>query len=311
VAGRHETVGALQPHFAERAGELGLDGAELRYDGEPPTAEQLEARVDRDLERGTTGLGPHLDDVGVLSGERDLRAFGSQGEQRLAVLASLLAEAELLKERRGTRPRAWLTRARRSIRAAAAFSPIVFERRAGAGHECEPQLASGERHRRSRWLSRRRRERGRGGVMERIGDAVRSELGRFGTTGEMTDLVAAWPQAVGETVAQNAWPARLSRDRTLHVNASSSAWAFELQQLERDLGPAAGGSGRGRSEQAAIRPRASSGGCSDRRRAPSYAAPGGDAGAGARGPRLGCEHRVGRSAQIGRKSCAGEPRESR
>jgi len=71
--------------------------------------------------------------------------------------------------------------------------------------------------------------------MERIGDAVRSELGRFGTTGEMTDLVAAWPQAVGETVARNAWPARLSRDRTLHVNASSSAWAFELQQLESEI----------------------------------------------------------------------------
>jgi hypothetical protein len=71
--------------------------------------------------------------------------------------------------------------------------------------------------------------------MERIGDAVRSELGRFGTAGEMTDLVAAWPQAVGETVARNAWPARLSRDRTLHVNASSSAWAFELQQLENEI----------------------------------------------------------------------------
>ena len=42
--------------------------------------------------------------MGVLSGERDLRAFGSQGEQRLAVLALLLAEAELLEERRGTRP---------------------------------------------------------------------------------------------------------------------------------------------------------------------------------------------------------------
>ena len=35
---------------------------------------------------------------------RDLRAFGSQGEQRLAVLALLLAEAKLLEERRGTRP---------------------------------------------------------------------------------------------------------------------------------------------------------------------------------------------------------------
>jgi len=104
VAGRRETVGALQPRFAERAGELGLGEAELRYEGEAPSPEQLEARTDRDLERGTTGLGPHLDDVGVLSAERDLRAFGSQGEQRLAVLALLLGEAELLEERRGTRP---------------------------------------------------------------------------------------------------------------------------------------------------------------------------------------------------------------
>lgn len=104
VAGRHETVSALQPRFAERAGELGLGEAELRYEGEAPSPEQLEARTDRDLERGTTGIGPHLDDVGVLSTERDLRAFGSQGEQRLAVLALLLGEAELLEERRGTRP---------------------------------------------------------------------------------------------------------------------------------------------------------------------------------------------------------------
>jgi DNA replication and repair protein RecF len=104
VAGRHETVGALQPRFAERAGELGLPQAELPYEGEPPSVEGLEARLDRDLDRGATGLGPHLDDLGVLSAGRDLRTFGSQGEQRLAVLALLLGEAELLEERRGVRP---------------------------------------------------------------------------------------------------------------------------------------------------------------------------------------------------------------
>jgi DNA replication and repair protein RecF len=104
VAGRHEVVAALQPRFAERAGELGLPEAELRYEGVAPTAADLEARVDRDLERGATGLGPHLDDLGVLSAERDLRTFGSQGEQRLAVLALLLGEAELLADERGTRP---------------------------------------------------------------------------------------------------------------------------------------------------------------------------------------------------------------
>ncbi len=73
--------------------------------------------------------------------------------------------------------------------------------------------------------------------MERIGETVRRELGRFGTAGAMTDLVAAWPALVGEQVAANAWPARLARDGTLHVYASSSAWVFELGQLEGEILP--------------------------------------------------------------------------
>jgi DNA replication and repair protein RecF len=104
VEGRREAVSLLRPPFAERAAELGLTGATLAYEAEAPTVDELEARTARDLERGTTSLGPHLDDVEVLAGERDLRAFGSQGEQRLAVLALLLGEAELLEERRGARP---------------------------------------------------------------------------------------------------------------------------------------------------------------------------------------------------------------
>jgi hypothetical protein len=71
--------------------------------------------------------------------------------------------------------------------------------------------------------------------MDRIGDTVRSELGRFGTAGPMTALVEVWPQLVGDAVAANAWPARLSRDGTLLVNTSSSAWAFELGQLESEI----------------------------------------------------------------------------
>jgi DNA replication and repair protein RecF len=104
VEGRRETVSALEPGFRERAGELGLERAGLGYTAEAPTTAALEAGTERDLERGTTSIGPHLDDVAVLAGERDLRPFGSQGEQRLAVLALLLAEAELLEERRGVWP---------------------------------------------------------------------------------------------------------------------------------------------------------------------------------------------------------------
>ena len=99
-----EALALLGPPFAERAGELGLADAELRYDGEPPTVAALEARLDRDLERGVTGLGPHLDDIVLAAGTRELRSFGSQGEQRLAMLALLLAEAELITARRGVPP---------------------------------------------------------------------------------------------------------------------------------------------------------------------------------------------------------------
>ena len=96
VDARVRTIDDLGPRFTERAGELGLAAGRLEYAGEPPTRDALEARLDRDLERGVTGLGPHLDDVTIASGSRDLRAFGSQGEQRLAVLSLLLAEYELL-----------------------------------------------------------------------------------------------------------------------------------------------------------------------------------------------------------------------
>ena len=71
--------------------------------------------------------------------------------------------------------------------------------------------------------------------MDPIGPEVKRELRRFGGAEGISDLVAAWPKAVGGTVAANAWPARLARDGTLHVNAGSSTWAFELQQLEAEI----------------------------------------------------------------------------
>jgi hypothetical protein len=67
--------------------------------------------------------------------------------------------------------------------------------------------------------------------MERIGGDVEREFGRFDGAGAMPRIVAAWPLAVGDEVARNAWPARMARDGTLHVHTSSSVWAFELGQL--------------------------------------------------------------------------------
>jgi DNA replication and repair protein RecF len=96
---RGEVISVLGGPFAALARELGVPGARLVHERAAASAEKLDERLERDLERGWTGAGAHLEDVGVASEERDLRTFGSQGEQRIAVLALLLAEAELLTER--------------------------------------------------------------------------------------------------------------------------------------------------------------------------------------------------------------------
>jgi DNA replication and repair protein RecF len=99
VAARRELLELLGSAFSPIAEELRLGSGALAYEGEPPTRENLERRLEQDLGRGSTGLGPHLHDISIRAGDRDLRSYGSQGEQRLSVLALLLAEAELLTAR--------------------------------------------------------------------------------------------------------------------------------------------------------------------------------------------------------------------
>ncbi len=73
--------------------------------------------------------------------------------------------------------------------------------------------------------------------MERIGRDVERELSRSGSREALplARLVAAWPTAVGETIARPAWPLRIARDGTLHVATSSSTWASELTLLADDI----------------------------------------------------------------------------
>jgi DNA replication and repair protein RecF len=104
VEARRETVTLLSPAFAACCERLGLEGATLTYEGEPASLAELEERLDRDLERGTTGAGPHLHDIRIEAGGRELRNYGSQGEQRIAVLALVLAESQTLAEQTGVVP---------------------------------------------------------------------------------------------------------------------------------------------------------------------------------------------------------------
>lgn len=64
----------------------------------------LAASRERDRETRSTGVGPHRDDLEISLAGRAARFFGSQGQQRSAVLALKLAEAELLRETYGEAP---------------------------------------------------------------------------------------------------------------------------------------------------------------------------------------------------------------
>ena len=111
IQAREDAVGALAEEFRVAAAELGLPGeAGLRYvprseAGDPArlVAELLDRR-ESDLARGHTTHGPHLDELAVSLGDRSLRRYGSQGEQRTALLALLFAERRALLEARRTPP---------------------------------------------------------------------------------------------------------------------------------------------------------------------------------------------------------------
>ena len=73
--------------------------------------------------------------------------------------------------------------------------------------------------------------------MERIGKEIERELSRGGSKDAvpLAAITTAWPAAVGETVARQAWPLRIGRDGTLHVATVSATWAFELDRLSPEI----------------------------------------------------------------------------
>jgi DNA replication and repair protein RecF len=103
---RAEAVAQLAPlaatnHRAIAGGEL----LEVEYSG-PPTdlGAALGASVAEDLRRGSTGVGPHRDDLQIRIAGSEARSFASQGQQRTAVVSLKLAESDLIEARCGERP---------------------------------------------------------------------------------------------------------------------------------------------------------------------------------------------------------------
>jgi DNA replication and repair protein RecF len=108
---RARAVDLLRDPFSQRAVQLGLGGeVSLEYrprshaSGVDEFVAELQDRLASELERGFGSYGPHRDELVFLRDGRELRTYGSQGEQRLALLALLLAERSVLAHERGRTP---------------------------------------------------------------------------------------------------------------------------------------------------------------------------------------------------------------
>ena len=208
---------------ATRLDELGLAGGTLAYDATPPTAAALEARLDADIARGATRARP------ASRRRRDRGGRPRSAGVRLPGRAA--ARPALAAPRRG--------------RAAARRRPLLLL----------DDVLSELDARRSRVLAERvagleqvvitatqrsalpaRAEPGRGGdSWTGCLTPSAASSSRFGPQGALGEIAERWPEAVGEAIARNAWPSRIARDGTLHVNTADSIWAFELaQQASRD-----------------------------------------------------------------------------
>jgi DNA replication and repair protein RecF len=102
-AARAAAAGRLAPAFELAAAALGLpEPAELSYRPRSEATEpaelagELGERHDGDIARGYTGWGPHHDELALELRGRSLRRYGSQGQQRAALLALLFAERRIL-----------------------------------------------------------------------------------------------------------------------------------------------------------------------------------------------------------------------
>ena len=112
-AARAAWVESVERRFEVACAEIGeIAQVRVRYSGSPALADDpvdalraaLEEKRGFDLKRGLTHVGPHRDDLTLTLDGRDLRTFGSAGQQRTAAIALRMLEVSTFKERTGRTP---------------------------------------------------------------------------------------------------------------------------------------------------------------------------------------------------------------
>ena len=262
-AARRAGAAALAGPFAAWLEALGGGpGGLLRLEPSPSTlAEVPEADLEealasamlerrpREIQAAQTLSGPHRDDLWIGAGEADLRREGSQGEQRTAALAMLLAARDHLRAH-AARPILLLDdvlseldpdRRRLLLEAVrdggqtivTSADPAVGGRdRAPAGR------AAARGGRAAAWLSGpppRRRHRREPLTAASAVARFRRRASGGGLGAETGAAAAAWADVVGSAAAAHSVPVRRTRAGVLTVACSSASWAQELTMRRDEL----------------------------------------------------------------------------
>ncbi len=251
VEARALAAAELAEPFSTAAAALGLErDAELRY--RPATADldaagiaaELASRHEADVARGYTIWGPHRDELELRLAGRAVRRYGSQGQQRLTLLALLFAERETLQRARRTLPLMLLDdvmseldpdRRRRLVEAISAGGQVLIT---ATEAEHVPELGGAAR---AGISVRAGRGRGGGCVSERptrgprpLGDSLARVLADSAPRTLLAEVQAAWPQACGEAIAQSSEPVA-ERSGTVTIACRNGAWAQELELMQEAL----------------------------------------------------------------------------
>lgn len=111
IEDREHAIAEISTAFSDVGEELGLPGGPtIRYrsvtdaEDEDAFVERLRERRDADAARGFTTFGPHRDELVIKHEDHEVRTYGSQGQQRISLLALLLAECEAITRMTSRRP---------------------------------------------------------------------------------------------------------------------------------------------------------------------------------------------------------------
>lgn len=103
IRARKNFIEELEPIVERIHGEITGKKEKLKIIYEPDCSQELLERAVKekrleDIKTGSSGAGPHRDDMAFLVNDIDVRRYGSQGQQRTAALSLKMAEIELVKK---------------------------------------------------------------------------------------------------------------------------------------------------------------------------------------------------------------------